>query len=453
VPGKKAPVAISHKAVQPHIERFLGFVEKESTDSCWFRRTRGRESGYTTITFDGHRVSAHRFAYAAFKGDVGTDQEIDHLCRDRACVNPDHLELVTRKENLRRRDTIYDADAWVGDPIKRLMSRVTKSKDSCWVWNGALVRGYGVINIDGKTEYVHRVVFAASVKKFDKSLTLDHICRNPRCVNPKHLEPVTRSENVRRMNLSQPRDRCRKGHLYVEYGKTKNGRCIKCYESSPSRQGRSVSQSKPYRQLVRDDSESRCANGHEYVVVGRFPSGNCRKCQAEKDSQRGKRKTAEVFDQLCARGHDTWVTGRIGNGHCKGCLASGFCSNGHDTTVTGKTIRGKCKKCDSSRRNRYSKSAKSKQFCPTGHDTFQLGRTPAGACSECARIYARDKFGYKKTIEDLEVTCKNGHPRTEDNTMLKTKIKDGKRSTYKECKICIKERNNRYEAKKKKRHV
>jgi len=453
VPGKKAPVAISHKAVQPHIERFLGFVEKESTDSCWFRRTRGRESGYTTITFDGHRVSAHRFAYAAFKGDVGTDQEIDHLCRDRACVNPDHLELVTRKENLRRRDTIYDADAWVGDPIKRLMSRVTKSKDSCWVWNGALVRGYGVINIDGKTEYVHRVVFAASVKKFDKSLTLDHICRNPRCVNPEHLEPVTRSENVRRMNLSQPRDRCRKGHLYVEYGKTKNGRCIKCYESSPSRQGRSVSQSKPYRQLVRDDSESRCANGHEYVVVGRFPSGNCRKCQAEKDSQRGKRKTAEVFDQLCARGHDTWVTGRIGNGHCKGCLANGFCSNGHDTTVTGKTIRGKCKKCDSSRRNRYSKSAKSKQFCPTGHDTFQLGRTPAGACSECARIYARDKFGYKRTIEDLEVTCKNGHPRTEDNTMLKTKKKDGKRSTYKECKICIKERNNRYEAKKKKRHV
>jgi len=453
VPGKKAPVAISHKAVQPHIERFLGFVEKESTDSCWFRRTRGRESGYTTITFDGHRVSAHRFAYAAFKGDVGTDQEIDHLCRDRACVNPDHLELVTRKENLRRRDTIYDADAWVGDPIKRLMSRVTKSKDSCWVWNGALVRGYGVINIDGKTEYVHRVVFAASVKKFDKSLTLDHICRNPRCVNPEHLEPVTRSENVRRMNLSQPRDRCRKGHLYVEYGKTKNGRCIKCYESSPSRQGRSVSQSKPYRQLVRDDSESRCANGHEYVVVGRFPSGNCRKCQAEKDSQRGKRKTAEVFDQLCARGHDTWVTGRIDNGHCKGCLASGFCSNGHDTTVTGKTIRGKCKKCDSSRRNRYSKSAKSKQFCPTGHDTFQLGRTPAGACSECARIYARDKFGYKRTTEDLEVTCKNGHPRTEDNTMLKTKIKDGKRSTYKECKICIKERNNRYEAKKKKRHV
>jgi len=413
--------------------------------------TRARESGYTTITFDGHRVSAHRFSYAAFKGDVGSDQEIDHLCRDRACVNPDHLELVSRKENLRRRDTIYDADAWVGDPIKRLMSRVTKTQDSCWAWNGALVRGYGVINIDGKTEYVHRVVFAASGRKFNRSLTLDHICRNPRCVNPDHLEPVTRSENARRMNLSQPRDRCRKGHLYSEYGKTKSGRCIKCYESSPSRKSQSSSSTKPYRQLVRDDADSHCANGHEYSVFGRYPSGNCRKCQAEKDLQRGKRKTTEISEQFCARGHDTWITGRIANGHCKGCLASGFCSNGHDTSVTGNTLRGKCKLCDSGRRYRYSKSAKTKQFCPSGHDTFQLGRTPAGACSECARLYAREKFGYKKTIQDLEVTCKNGHLRTKENTLSKTKVRHGNISTYKECKICIKERNDRYEARKKKR--
>lgn len=445
----KTSIAISHRDVQPHIERFLGFVEKTSEDSCWYRMTRGRDSGYTTITFDGHRVSAHRFSYAAFNGDVGSDQEIDHLCRDRACVNPEHLELVSRKENLRRRDTIYESDAWVGDPIKRLMSRVTKSEDSCWVWNGALVRGYGVISIDGKTEYVHRVVFAASGKKFDRDLTLDHICRNPRCVNPEHLEPVTRNENARRMNVSQPRDRCRNGHLYSEYGKTKSGRCIKCYETSPSRRTQSSPQSRPYRQLVRENAETQCANGHDYSIFGRFPSGNCRKCQAEKDMQRGKRKTTEILDQYCIRGHDTWITGRIANGHCKGCLVSGFCSNGHDVSVTGKTLRGKCKKCDSGRRSRYSKSALEKQFCPDGHDTFSLGRTPAGACSECARNYAREKYGYKKTLADLETACKNGHPRNAENTVLKTKLKDGKKSTYKECRVCIKDRNKRYEAKKK----
>ena len=440
---------ITHEEVQPHVERFLGFVEKSSEDSCWYRLTRGRESGYTTISFDGRRVSAHRFSYAAFKGDVGEDQEIDHLCRDRACVNPDHLELVSRKENLSRRDAIYDSDAWVGDPIKRLMSRVVKSEDSCWVWNGALVRGYGVINIAGKTEYVHRVVFAASGKKFDTRLTLDHKCRNPRCVNPDHLEPVTRSENVRRMNSAQPRDRCRKGHLYSEVGKTKSGSCIQCYENSPSRKRNSSSPQKPYRQLVRTDSQTHCSNGHEYARVGRFLSGNCRQCQADKDSKRGKRKTSDIAEQFCIRGHDSWITGRIANGHCKACLANGFCSNGHDASVHGVSAKGKCLKCDSGRRNRYSKSVLKKQYCPSGHDTFELGRTPSGACSECARIYAREKYGYERTIEDLETTCKNGHERTPDNTVVKTRLKLGKQIVYKECRICIRERNSRYEAKKK----
>ena len=448
--AKGSTLSITHDEVQPHVERFLGFVEKTSEESCWFRMTRGRESGYTTISFNGRRVSAHRFSYAAFKGDVGGDQEIDHLCRDRACVNPNHLELVSRKENLRRRDTIYESDAWVGDPIKRLMSRVTKFEDSCWVWNGALVRGYGVINVDGKTEYVHRVVFAASGKKFDKRLTLDHKCRNPRCVNPEHLEAVTRSENAKRMNSAQPRDRCRKGHLYSEVGKTKNGSCVKCYENSPSRKNGSDSTPKPYRQRVRDDAETHCSNGHDYSVVGRFSSGNCRQCQADKDLKRGKRKSVEVMEQFCVRGHDTWVTGRIANGHCKACLANGFCSNGHDTSVTGLTAKGKCSNCDSARRFRYSKSASRKQYCPNGHDTFVLGRTPAGACSECARNYARERFGYKGTAQDLELVCKNGHTRTAENTVLKSRLKLGKKVEYKECRICIKERNARYDAKKRK---
>jgi hypothetical protein len=450
VSAKRISLSISQSEVQPHIERFLGFVEKTSEDSCWYRLTRGRENGYTTITFDRRRVSAHRFSYAAFRGNVGGDQEIDHLCRDRACVNPNHLELVTRKENLKRRNTIYDSNAWVGDPIKRLMSRVEKSKDSCWVWNGALVRGYGVININNKTEYVHRVVFAAYSKKFNKRLTLDHKCRNPRCVNPDHLEPVSRSENIRRMNMAQPRNKCRKGHLYSEYGKTKSGMCIKCYENSPSRRKNSEKEPKPYKQLVRSDYKTHCSNGHEYSQVGRFASGNCRQCQANKDSKRGKRKSVKVLEQLCSRGHDTWVSGRLYNGHCKACLTNGFCSNGHDISISGKTPNGKCMRCDSERRSRYSKSALSKQFCPNQHDTFLLGRSPAGACSECARIYARKKNGYTGTLKDLVLVCKNGHTRTKDNTLIKSKLKQGKKATYRECKICINERNKRYKSKKQK---
>jgi hypothetical protein len=106
-------------------------------------------------------------------------------------------------------------------------------------------------------------------------------------------------------------------------------------------------------------------------------------------------------------------------------------------------------KCDSGRRKRYSKNVLKKQYCPSGHDTFELGRTPAGACSECARIYAREKYGYKGTSKDLETVCKNGHERTDENTVIRTRLKLGKKVEYKECRFCIRERNARYEKKKK----
>lgn len=52
------------------------------------------------IAPDARRYNAHRYAWAATRGD--TDLELDHLCRNRSCVNPAHLEPVTRMENVRR---------------------------------------------------------------------------------------------------------------------------------------------------------------------------------------------------------------------------------------------------------------------------------------------------------------------------------------------------------------
>jgi hypothetical protein len=76
-------------------------------------------------------------------------------------------------------------------------------KGFCWVWNGRVDKdGYGSFGIwkDGKgTNYrAHRMAYEILKGPIPQGLTIDHLCRNKRCVNPEHMEPVTAVENLKR---------------------------------------------------------------------------------------------------------------------------------------------------------------------------------------------------------------------------------------------------------------
>mgnify|MGYP001567469602 FL=1 len=72
------------------------------TDSCWNWIMGKSDSGYGRFSYNGKTVRAHRFSYELHNGKIPFDKEIDHLCRNRLCCNPEHLEAVNHLENVRR---------------------------------------------------------------------------------------------------------------------------------------------------------------------------------------------------------------------------------------------------------------------------------------------------------------------------------------------------------------
>jgi hypothetical protein len=72
---------------------------------CWIWTGARSADGYGKTKIDGRTVRVHRWAYRYFRGPIPEGLQLDHLCRVRACCNPNHLEAVTCAENIRRGDT------------------------------------------------------------------------------------------------------------------------------------------------------------------------------------------------------------------------------------------------------------------------------------------------------------------------------------------------------------
>ncbi len=106
-------------------------------------------------------------------------------------------------------------------------------QNSCWEWQKTIVKGYGVFYLKRRGLPAHRVSWELSNNQLIPfGLVIDHLCRNTKCVNPAHLEPVTNAENLHR---GKPiyQTHCKRGHEFTKsntsYRKDRLGRiCIRC---------------------------------------------------------------------------------------------------------------------------------------------------------------------------------------------------------------------------------
>ena len=83
----------------PRKQKKLYKIEK---NGCWTGLRAKNQGGYPVIRINKILFIMSRYMYEKFKGKISKNKQLDHLCRNRQCVNPNHLEIVSQAENIRR---------------------------------------------------------------------------------------------------------------------------------------------------------------------------------------------------------------------------------------------------------------------------------------------------------------------------------------------------------------
>lgn len=190
------------------VEEILANCNLDETTGCLLWQFSVSPQGNAQVNFCGKTGHAHRFVFEHFVGPVPEGTKLRRFCPNAHCCNHEHWTYLPPSIE----EIVGNCKPVWHDP---------HLEKPCLVWQGNTQKryGHGQIYYNGRTQMVYKVAYELLVGPVPEGKELDHVCRNPPCLEPSHLEPVPHRENVLRGEglaaQNARKTHCKRGHEFT----------------------------------------------------------------------------------------------------------------------------------------------------------------------------------------------------------------------------------------------